>query len=313
MQPGEYATKKTDKEKSMTYHQRSVFYYRSNGRFITKKLPLSKATEGFILSCKARKLSVNTLADYERTLKKFIIHVGDTPINDITKTQVEAFLAAQPFSSKTVLNYHIGLSALWTWAYSEGYVDQHILRMVSKPRPKKVVVQPFTDVEIRAMLSSVKRNADRDRAVILILLDTGLRASELCGLENTDIDLASRRLKVLGKGNKERLVPFSPRTATAIFRYMSTEDNYRPFGFTRTSLAHLTQQIGIRAGVRGAHPHRFRHTFAVTYLRNGGDPYTLQEILGHSTMEMVKTYLSIAQVDVDTAHRRASPVEGWKL
>jgi integrase/recombinase XerD len=307
-------SKKTDKGLNMPYHEtreRRVFYLPPKRTM--KPLLLSKAIEGFVLACKARKLSEHTLTDYERTMRKFVAHVGDSPIQKITSTQVAAFLASQPWSAKTVLNYHIGLSALWTWAVKEGYVERHILRQVDKPRPQKIAVAPFTDTEIRAMMASVKRNADRDRAIILLLLDTGLRASELCGLELSDIDLANKRLKVLGKGNKERLLPFSSRTASALFRYLSTENPARPFPFTRTSLAHLVQDIGRRAGIRDAHPHRFRHTFAVTYLRLGGDPYTLQAILGHSTMEMVKNYLALAQVDVDAAHRRASPVENWRL
>jgi site-specific recombinase XerD len=266
-----------------------------------------------MLACRARRLSVHTIADYERTLRKFLTHVGDSPIRVITRTQIEAFLAAQPFSSKTVLNYHIGLAAPWTWAFREGYVDVHIVRQVVKPKPQRVVIDPFTDVEVRAMLASVKRNTDRDRAIIFLLLDTGVRASELCGLDIKDIDLASRKIKVLGKGNKERFLPISSRTASIVFKYTSMAELIKPFPFTRTSLAHLIQQIGKRAGIQDAHPHRFRHTFAINYLRNGGDPYTLQEILGHSTLEMVKRYLALAQVDVDSAHKRASPVENWKL
>ncbi len=278
-----------------------------------KGIMLSKAIEGFTLACRARRLSQNTLADYGRTLKKFLTHVGDTPIEEITTTQVSAFLASQPWSEKTILNYHIGLASLWTWAMKEGYVEKHILRLVEKPRPKKVVIKPFTETEIRAMLSGIRRNKDRDHAIILILLDTGVRASELCNLERDDIDLANRRLKVLGKGNKERLLPISSRTASMLFKYLSgLPDGARPFPFTRTSLAHLIHIIGKRAGIK-AHTHRFRHTFAVTFLRNGGDPYTLQEILGHSTMEMVKAYLALAQIDIDAAHRIASPVENWRL
>ena len=280
---------------------------------MAKGLLLSKAIEGFLLACRARRLSIHTLTDYTRTMKKFQINVGDVAINTITTTQVAAFLAAQPFSEKTVLNYHIGLAALWTWCIREGYTEKHIIRLVEKPRPKHVVVQPFTEAEVRAMLTGVRRNVERDRCIILLLIDTGLRASELCGLEKGDIDLASRRLKVLGKGNKERMLPFSPRTASAIFKYMTNIEGGKPFPFTRTSLAHLIRQIGKRVGVEDAHPHRFRHTFAVTYLRSGGDPYTLQEILGHSTMEMVKIYLSLAQVDIDAAHKKASPVENWRL
>jgi site-specific recombinase XerD len=86
-----------------------------------------------------------------------------------------------------------------------------------------------------------------------------------------------------------------------------------PFTMGRTGLAQYLRRLGKRAGVDDTHPHRFRHTFAITFLRNGGDPYSLQAILGHTTMDMVKTYLNIAQVDLDAAHKRASPVEGWKL
>ena len=72
-------------------------------------------------------------------------------------------------------------------------------------------------------------------------------------------------------------------------------------------------RLGRRAGVRKCHPHRFRHTFAVNYLVNGGDPFTLQRILGHSSMEMVNRYLALARDDIAAVHKKASPVKHWKL
>jgi len=280
-------------------------------------LSLSKAIEEFTSACKVRKLSPNTLTDYNRTLSRLVTHIGDVPISSITAPQVSAFLASQPWSAKTIKNYHIGLAAMWTWALRQGYVSKHVVRMVEQPRPKKSVIEPLTLEEVHRLLDVCRerRNPERNRAMILMLLDTGLRASELINIKLDDIDFPRRLIKVLGKGNKERLVPFSKRTGRSIYEYvLPLEPRELLFLFNRNSLAHLTSQLGRLAGIRGSvHPHRFRHTFAITFLRNGGDIYTLQEILGHSTFEMVRHYLALAQIDIESAHQRASPVENWQL
>jgi integrase/recombinase XerD len=82
---------------------------------------------------------------------------------------------------------------------------------------------------------------------------------------------------------------------------------------TRSRLLKILSAIGRRAGVMKVTVHRFRHTFAVNYLWNGGDAYSIQMMLGHSTMEMVKTYLALAQADLDANHLQASPVSNWRL
>jgi integrase len=118
-------------------------------------------------------------------------------------------------------------------------------------------------------------------------------------------------------------LPISPRTSQAIWRYLKTRPDDRAgdwlfvtmFGdpIDRDRLLKSMKVIGKRAGVRGVNVHRFRHTFAINYLRNGGDPYTLQMMLGHTTLDMVKTYLMLAQADLEKTHQLASPVDNWRL
>ncbi len=81
--------------------------------------------------------------------------------------------------------------------------------------------------------------------------------------------------------------------------------------FTRDNLGNLLKRIGDRAGVSNIHPHRFRHTFAINYLRNGGNVFALQAMLGHTTLDMVKRYLQIMQIDLEREQQKASPVDNW--
>jgi site-specific recombinase XerD len=288
---------------------------------------LSQILEGYELHAQARMLSPRTLEDYRHTFHKLAAFLdGDPPFSEIDKDQVESFLAAQTVGRKTLLNYHTGLSALWTWAYAQGFAREHILRQIERPNPGRRTIQPFSEADIRLLLSAAaasRAHQDRNRAIILLMLDTGLRAEELCEALIQDADLKNRSLHVFGKGDHERFVPFSPRTAQSLWKYLAGRKGASqadPLFLTsngtpldRHRLCKQIASLARRAGVQDAHPHRFRHTFAIFYLRNGGDPYTLQIILGHSTMEMVKKYLALARSDLAAAHRIASPVANMRL
>lgn len=277
-------------------------------------LTLNDAIGGFLLECQARHLSPHTIEDYNRTLQQLAQYIGNLPVKLIKTSHITQFLAGfAHLKPKSLLNKYVGLSALWTWLVRENYLDQHIVRQIPKPRIQPCVIEPLSEMEVRALFSALGRKLDRNKIILLVLLDTGVRASELINMKWADIDLPNRRIRVLGKGNKERFVPIGTRTASALFRYHTQYKEEKPFDMTRTRLAHMVGEIGDRAKIPGVHPHRFRHTFAINYLRNGGDIFTLQMILGHSTLEMVKRYLALAQVDVDIAHSHASPVNHWKL
>jgi site-specific recombinase XerD len=309
----------------------------------TKTLTLSQAIEGYCIAAHARRLSPHTLRDYDCTFRRFETFLGrDPPLGELTAADVRAFLNSQNgLSAKTLLNYHTGLSALWTWAVKEHLVERHIIREVDPPRPEQRAIVPYTQSDLQAMLDACdrsqpyirpgKRECDherptalRDRAILILLVDTGMRASELCRLRIADVDLKNHRVRVMGKGRKERTLPISPRTSQVLWRYLATRDDaQRQAAFlfiTRTgtaisrfNLRHTLRRCGDRAGVTGVTVHRFRHTFAIQFLRNGGQIFALQRILGHATLDMVQRYLAIAQADVERAHQDASPVANWRL
>ena len=160
----------------------------------------------------------------------------------------------------------------------------------------------------------------------LTLLDTGLRVSELTRLTISDLNLEAEQITVTPYGSglksKPRTVFIGKLSKSTLWRYLTGRDlELCDFVFTsklnrpmdRHSIRKVLCYLGDKAEVQNVYPHRFRHTFAIQYLRNDGDIYTLQRILGHSSLEMVKRYLTIAKSDCEKAHRKASPVDNWRL
>lgn len=302
---------------------------------------LSQAIDLFLEAKQAERLSDNTLIEYRRTLIRFKGFLPtDPPIAVITPQTIRQFLnSLDGLSNKSVLNCHVGLASLWTWAMDEGICDQHIVRKVKRPKPEQRAIVPFTCEEVKALLDSIEisktysrvgkhscanrlPNILRNRAIILLLLDTGIRASELCDLKM--LNLQHNSIKVFGKGSKERLLPISNRTLQAIQDYLANERGRvsmksilfvtrKKNALTNDVLYHQIVHAGDRAGVYQAHTHKFRHTFAINFLRNGGNIYALQMMLGHASLEMVKRYLAIVQADLENVHEVASPVKNWGL
>ncbi len=172
--------------------------------------------------------------------------------------------------------------------------------------------------------------ANRDQAILLTLLDSGIRASEFSALRVDDFEAKRGKLEIRhgveggAKGGKGRVVYLGKTARHAVWRYLAErEDGEEPNAplftvrrgraFNPGTLRHLIKNTAARAGVKKAYPHKFRHTFAITYLRSGGDVFTLQSLLGHGSLDMVRHYARIAQVDIEQAHRKASPVDNWRL
>lgn len=174
-----------------------------------------------------------------------------------------------------------------------------------------------------AWLRDDSRGYRRYLALILTLLDSGVRVRELCALQVGDYDAARGRLHIRhGKGDRARFVVVGSRTAKALWRYLASRGEMAPVAplfatrentaLERNNVRHLLVRLGEQAGVAHMHPHRFRHTFAITFLRNGGSPLLLQALLGHARLETVQHYVRLAAQDIE-ATRAFSPADGWRL
>lgn len=161
----------------------------------------------------------------------------------------------------------------------------------------------------------------RNKAIILAFLDTGLRLSELAAVQINDIDFDNGIIKVMGKGRKERFVRVGKETQKAILRYLLQRKDKLPSLWVTDhgepvksrGIQSLIKRLGKRAGITDARcsPHTFRHSFAIFALRNGIGEFSLQLLLGHSTLQMTRRYVqSLGTRDAIAAHEKASPVDG---
>ena len=302
------------------------------------------ALEGYWLE-KRRNLSPNTVTDYAGTFRRFGKFLnGNVQFETITSDQVRlflAYLADEGLSPKTVNNSWIALSSLWTWAEAELGTPHLLHKRIKRPKYSRPVIEPYTRTDIGALLNACSENAEwnsrngksvksvrhwklRDRAVILVLVDTGLRAQELCDLVAKDYDNKLGRLQVRhGKGDKSRVVFMGESARKALWRYLAERGEIAsstPIFVTRNgtpmdtdSLRRMIYGCAQRAGVQRPTIHKFRHTFAINFLRNGGSVLELQRMLGHEQLDTVRIYASLAESDLQEAQKRASPADNWKF
>lgn len=230
-----------------------------------------------------------------------------------------------PAKSSTVATYHATIRALFSWLVEEGEIDASPLDRIPSPCDRPDQVQPFTTSQVNALLTVAKKSQqpERDQAILLFMLDTAVRASELCAIQFKDIDMTARRVTVEGKGGKARTVSFQKTTAKALFQYLKIDgrEDTDPLFFsergealTRNGLRLLFLRLGKVAKISSTRcsPHTMRHTSAVEFLRAGGNTFTLQTILGHTDLKMTQRYVSLAQADVENQQRQYSPVERLK-
>jgi len=236
---------------------------------------------------------------------------------------------AEPLSSSTVHGHVRTLRAFFSWLLREGFVESNVAKELKPPKIVNKVVSTLSDEEIVSILRTFRPASNsevRNQTIFMLLLDTGLRIGELVNLKIDDVNMGDGLLKVMGKGKKERIVPFGSSAQKVLQRYLF---RYRPkpaysgienvflsvhgTPLTENSIKLVFARLAERSGVHRLHAHLCRHTFATRYLINGGDVFTLQQILGHSTLEMVRHYVNLASNHVAMQHQRFSPLDRLNL
>lgn len=263
----------------------------------------------------------------EGHIQKFLGYVASEPKRwGLTGAGSET--ASKKASTSTVRHYFVVLHCFFNWATRKQHIKINPVAALNIKKPKPKLINPYTKDEIKKMLTlcdnDVKHNAKflgtRNKALIFFLLDTGARLSELTGIRCIDLDLSNGTCVVNGKGEKQRKVGLSKGTRKMLLDYMlyrQTDHTDRLWvteegkTLNNSGVQSLMQRMKQRAAITGnGSIHRWRHTFAITALRNGMDPFHLQLLLGHNTLEMVRKYTAALAIDdALKAHQKASPVD----
>ncbi|MDP2744439.1 MAG: tyrosine-type recombinase/integrase [Dehalococcoidia bacterium] len=309
-------------------------------------LALNEAVKRFALSNEAGGKSPRTIAWYTAMLGQFIAYLKTIPypayLPAISMEKVRDYIIflhhrpryeghpyspvkAGPPSPKTVQCHVRALKAFASWLHAEGYTTSNHLQHLQLPKAPATIVVPLTTDEINKIIASLNKKSPggaRNHALLVTLLDTGLRASEAAGITLGHLNLVDGHIKVMGKGAKERMVPIGKYASSTLANYIekvrpSPADPggdrlfLSPGGkpITPNSINQAFARIAGASGVTKLHAHRCRHTFAINYLMNGGDIFSLKGIMGHATLDMVNHYLHFTLSQITAQHHKFSPMD----
>ncbi len=289
---------------------------------------LEDSLQLFLLSCRVDDLSPKTIEDYYQkvnTFIKFCHRLGiESPRKvDINHARLFILERQKTCGPHSVKDYFCVVRRFFNWLTSEGILECNPMATLKTPRIPKKIIRPFSRRDIENLLSLCSSDRFlhvRNRAVVLLFLDTGLRLAELSNIQMKHIDFDRETIKVMGKGAKERVVRMGKTTQRALLKYLLVRGGQHPCLWVTEERKPMKQEgiqiaikrLCLRAEITDAKPgpHTFRHTAAINYLRNGGDLFTLQNMLGHSTLEMTRKYTSsLGAEDMIRVHRKASPVD----
>ena len=294
----------------------------------------------FLVYCRVKNLDPKSILFYQTHLNNYVgyleIKRKDFSVLGTSTSVLREFILylknekPQRYSiekgvSEAGINRHIKvLKIFFKFLEKEGIIKTNPTRNIPKLRVEHKKVETFKDFQITQMLEIAKNKGNfsgfRDYLLIHLLYDCGARISELLDLKKQAINLEERVFHVIGKGRKVRDVPFGRNSFEILCQYLKMKDD--KFGandkiflssngnaLTRRQAAKNIERIGKKAEIQGVRisPHTFRHTFAKSYLLNGGDVFSLKEILGHNDLETVQIYVNMNQKDIVSQYCKYNP------
>ena len=267
-----------------------IVVYQNKAQQILNMFTATKKIEG---------RSDGTLRLYRHIIQEMFQIIGKD-IDDIYVGDLRCYLAKKRMdgcSARTTSSYRSALLSFFNWAHNESLISHNPTVNLGVIKYKRDVKLPFTNIELQSLREHCTNT--RDRAIIELLLASGGRISEILNAKLSDIDLKEMELKVLGKGNKERIVYFDSVTAMWIQRYLKTRTDDIDLLFinrfnnllTPNAFRMKLSKVAKSANVTNVHPHRFRDTFATTFIRRGMNVQTVSRLLGHVSLNTTMGYV----------------------
>jgi site-specific recombinase XerD len=293
---------------------------------MNQKPTLKTAYELFILECQSRRFTSNTLRFYRGRLSLFLrwCQQGEiVHLDSLTHHHIRQYLFEVQESGVSSAYHHGFARAIKTflnYCVRDELLTVSPFKKVKMPQLEKKVLEAVDLRDVHTLLKAC--NYERDKAIFLFLLDSGVRASELCALNVEDVDFESGEVTVRrGKGQKGRTTFVGPRTRKQVVRYfikerMNDQQDQEPL-FTRqdnngrivyAGLRQMIRRIVQATGIKLS-AHAFRRTFAINSLRNGMNIYMLAKLMGHTDITVLRAYLAITQDDLQAAHQQFGVVD----
>lgn len=280
--------------------------------------PLLELFASFRRDLRAAQKAPRTIEIYEQAVRFFsdwLTARGLEPTTaELTKDRLAewfAHLSEAGQSDNTILTRYRSMRRFARWLLSEGEIDWNPFANLEQPKPQPKPVPVLTDKDVLALFETCDQRTfrgRRDEAILRVLFDCGLRISEVAGLTLDDVDLDQEVLRVVGKGNKVRVVPFGTKTARALDRYLRLRRKHKFADeaglwlgqrgpYTSWGIDNVLRVRAEQAGVEGLHAHRFRHTAAHEWLVAGGQERDLMRLMGWSSDSMINVYGASAAVE----------------